>query len=167
VVAPATGSIWPAVAFWLTAFLSAALFAAVLIAPAWQQRESLRTRVMQLAAQCRHIQEANGRLERVVTALKHDPDFTGELARVELDFGPAGEQRLPAPLRHAKSPPTTPERAQSWTAPLVHLFARDAMTRHTALATAAVLAVVALAFFNQGKQRLEQEETEETEERKV
>ncbi len=143
-------SIWSLAAFWLVAFTASGLFAAVLLAPKWEQTEQLTGRVAQLADQCQYLSDGNERLERVLDALKHDPDFTIEIARSELDYGLPDEHRSPAPPQHrrdAKPPRSEPHRPNSWT-PVLRLFAGDAVVRNTALITAAIFAVVGLAFFH-------------------
>lgn len=145
---PPCESLWSLAAFWLITFAAATLFAAVLIAPAWKQREVLKVRVRHLAAQCRYLSDTNDHLDRVILSFKHDPEFSSEMARYELDYGAPGEQRLPAPARNWKRPAPPPEPEPVASAPLLQLFAHDTLVRQAALVTAAVLTVVGLAFFN-------------------
>src|SRR5438093_1158386 len=92
-----TESVWSLAAFWLVAFASAGLFAAVMIAPRWEQKQHIAARVRAATAQCASLSDANDHLNRVIEAFKHDPDFTGEMARSELGYVAPGEQRLAAP----------------------------------------------------------------------
>lgn len=152
---PPAESLTSLAAFWLVAFAAAALFAAVLIAPKWERHDFLVERVRQLTKQCEHVSDQAEHLERVIDALKHDPDFTAEMARYELDYGLPDEQRLPAP---AASPPRRRDESaaappESCWQPYVRLFARDAIVRLTALVTAAVFVVVGLAFFNSPREK--------------
>lgn len=148
--APAEEPIWSLLPFWFVAFAAAGMFAAVTIAPGLDQETQLTARVHQLADDCRELAEANHYLDRVVDALQHDPEFTAELARAELDYGVPGEQRLPAPVPPKKQPsPHRPERAATARSnPVLRLFAHDWLVRHTALLTAAACTVVAFTFFN-------------------
>ena len=57
------------------------------IAPALEHESLLTARVHRLAVECRHLSETNNHLERVIEAFRHDPEFTAELARSELDYG--------------------------------------------------------------------------------
>jgi hypothetical protein len=125
------------------------LFAAVLLAPRFEQQEQLTVRVLQLAGQCRYLQEMNAHLDRVSEAIEHDASFTAEMARYELDYSLPGEQRLPAPVREwrrPERPAPPPSRLQGW-APLIRLFAQDKPVRQAALLTAAVFAIVSLSLF--------------------
>jgi cell division protein FtsB len=145
-----TESVWSLAAFWLVAFAGAALFAAVTIAPRWEQKQHIATRVRAMTAQCASLSDTNDHLHRVIDAFKHDPDFTEEMARSELGYVAPGERRLAAPIRNVNRPaPSQPDPASTdlW-APFVRLFAHDRLVRQSALVTAAVFLVVALAFFH-------------------
>lgn len=143
-------SVWSLAAFWLIAFAAAGLLAAVLVAPKWEEKQLLQSRARDLALQCQYLSDRSNHLERVIEAFRHDPDFTSEIARTELDYGLLDEQRLLAPVRNWKrSQPPRPEppTASSWT-PLVRLFAHDQLVRRTSLLTATVFTLVGLACFN-------------------
>jgi cell division protein FtsB len=147
---PPDESVWSLGAFWLIAFAGTGLFAAVLIAPKWEQRQLLAARVRALAAQCVYASDVNAHLNRVIEAFKHDPEFTAEVARTELGYVMAGEQRWPAPIRNwdrPKPPKIEPQPANLWS-PFLRLFAHDTVVRRMATITAAVFFVVGLAFFN-------------------
>ena len=150
--APSAESVWSLAVFWLAAFTASALFAAVLIAPQWNQRETLVGRVRRLSAESKRLSDRRDHLRRVLEALEHDPEFVGEIARSELDFGLPQEQRLPAPIAKPKrlDPPTEPE-PDPWT-PIVQLFATDPIVRRTALVTAAALVLTGLIFFHPSRE---------------
>jgi len=143
-------SVWSLAAFWLVAFTGALLFAAVMIAPRWEQKQQLATRVRAATALGKSLSDANDHLNRVIDAFKHDPDFTAEMARSELGYVVHGEQLLAAPVRNLNRPDApefNPPPSDLW-APFVRLFAHDRLVRQTALITAVVFLVVALAFFH-------------------
>jgi cell division protein FtsB len=144
-----TESVWSLAAFWLVAFTASGLFAAVTIAPRWEQKQQIVTRVRAQTAQCASLSDTNDHLTRVIEAFKHDPDFTEEMARSELGYVAPGEQRLAAPVRDVKlhkAAAPAPQPPDLW-APFVRLFAHDRLVRQAALITAAVFLVVALVFF--------------------
>jgi cell division protein FtsB len=144
-------SVWVGVAFWLILFLATSLFAAVLLAPKWTRTELLDDRVAHLTAEVNRLNETHDRLGRLLEAFRHDPDFDRELARLELDYAQAGEQRLSEPAKaadlEAASNRATASRTEWWR-PVVQIFAQDQSLRRAALATAAILLVVGLACFN-------------------
>ena len=148
-------SVWSLGVFWRVAFAGAGLLAAVLIAPKWAQRQVLATRVRSLAAQCAYASDVNAHLHRITEAFKHDPDFTEEVARTELGYVMAGEQRLPVPVRSSdrpKPPKLDAEPDDLWT-PFLRLFAHDTVVRRAAMITAAVFFVVGLTFFNPSRKK--------------
>ncbi len=147
---PSDASVASSLAFWFVSLAAGALFAAVLIAPKWEQRESLRRRVSAIGAQCDAAKATNARLARVLDAFKHEPDYTLAIARKELDIVSGDELRLPAPAE--AEPAQMAARIESptetlWT-PFLRLYAHDRVVRQFSLVTAAVFAVVALTFFN-------------------
>jgi hypothetical protein len=143
-------SVWSLAAFWIVAFVGASLFAAVLIAPRWEERQALRARVSYQSMQCAYLGDVNDHFKRVIDAFKHDPDFNAEVARVALGYVAANEERVAAPVQNWARPrpphiePITPDLLD----PFIRLFARDKVVRHTALISAAIFIVVSLAFFN-------------------
>jgi hypothetical protein len=147
---PSDASVASSLAFWFVSLAAGALFAAVLIAPKWEHRESLRRRVSAIGAQCDAAKATNARLARVLDAFKHEPDYTLAIARKELDIVSGDELRLPAPAE--AEPAQMAARIESptetlWT-PFLRLYAHDRVVRQFSLVTAAVFAVVALTFFN-------------------
>ena len=143
-------SVWSLAAFWVVAFIGASLFAAVLIAPRWEEREALRARVRYQLIQCADLADVNDHYARVVNAFKHDPDFNAEVARFALGYVAPHEERLTAPVQNwsrPKPPHVTPEQPTVWD-PFIRLFAHDLVVRRTALISAAVFIVFSVAFFN-------------------
>ena len=148
-------SVWSLAAFWVVAFTGAGLFAAVMIAPRWEQKQLLAARVRVFGAQCSSLSDNNTRLAKVIEAFKHDPDFNKEMARYELGYVQPDEQRLPSPVRNfnrAKPPEPDTQPVDLWS-PFVRLFAHDRLVRETALISAAVFIVVGLALFNPRPER--------------
>ena len=147
---PSTESIVPTVIFWLVAFTATALFAAVLIAPRWEQSIAIDGRAQLLATQCRYLDQQNHQLSQVIESLKHDPEFTFELARCELDWSLPGEHRISAPTQNWNLPeaPLFQREPSAWWYPLLRVFAHDRLVRLTTSMTAAVFTLVGLAFFN-------------------
>jgi cell division protein FtsB len=147
-------SVWSLAAFWLVAFTAAGLFAAVLLAPKWEAKRLLRQRVTAMAAQCAYLNDSNEHLRRVIEAFEHDPEFTAELARFELDYSESGEERIPAPIRHWERPKPSQAIAEVdpfWT-PFIRTFAHDRVVRHAALGTAAIFMIVSIAFFRPARE---------------
>lgn len=151
-------SIWVGVTFWAVLFLSAALFGLVTLSPKWQRAELLRDRIASLSAETDRLAESNVKFEQLLEAFRHDPEFDRKLARLELDYVEAGEDRLtisdtptsPQPaaiVSHAASP-----RTGAWWSPCLQLFASDPSVRRAALVTAAILLVVSLACFNSARE---------------
>ncbi len=143
-------SVWSLAFYWLVAFAGVALFAAVLIAPKWERRRELVSRVCSQAAGCNYLADMNCHFNRVIDALKHDADFTNEMARNELGYVSPSEQRLPAPVLkwERPKPPVAEANADEVWAPFVRLFAHDNVVRQSVLITAVVFVVVSLTFFN-------------------
>lgn len=149
-------SVWPSVAFWLSAVASAALVAAVLLAPKLEVGEGLTRRARELAEECQKLDRTNANLRQLVDSLQHDPNLIGELARSEFDLGVAGEERLPVPAEPARvedaaAQPTTRASGggalEPWWRPVHELFVRDEYVRQVSLAVAAVLIVTGFTFF--------------------
>src|SRR5262245_29658223 len=143
-------SVWSLAAFWVVAFIGSSLFAAVLIAPRWEEREMLRARVRYQSIQCAYLADVNDHYARVIDAFKNDPDFNAEVARFALGYAAPNEERLTAPVQNRarpKPPRVQPEAPGIWD-PFIRLFARDLVVRRTALLSAAVFIIVSIAFFN-------------------
>jgi cell division protein FtsB len=81
--------------FWLALLTAAGLFAAVSLAPKLAAyldvRDEHRAGQLRLLA----LERQQAELERVIDALKHDPQFAAELARLQFDAVRPGEEILP------------------------------------------------------------------------
>jgi hypothetical protein len=143
-------SVWSLAAFWVVAFIGAGLFAAVLLAPRWEEHQALRARVRYQSIQCSYLADLNDHFIRVIDAFKHDPDFKVEAARFALGYARPNEERLSAPVQNwaRPKPPSFQGDPTQWHDPFIRLFAHDVVVRRTALISAAVFIVVSLAFFN-------------------
>jgi hypothetical protein len=143
-------------AFWCCLAVAASLFATVFLAPRLRTFRDLRREYdgleRELVTSERHVDY----LQKVVDALRHDPEFAAELARV--DFGVSGsEERIPvAPqLSLTGEPP-----AESVTAagaarpfprnlldtPLLDTLSDDRSVRASLLGAASLLLLVAFTF---------------------
>ena len=149
-------SLWPSIAFWLSAVAAAALVGAVLLAPKLEVGEGLAARARTLTIECQALDQRSEHLGQLLESLKHDPNLIGELARSEFDLAMAGEERIAVSpeARRATGVPTEaalPDRdrpaVEPWWRPIQVLFARDAMVRQVSLAAAAVLLVSGFTFF--------------------
>lgn len=143
-------SVWSLAAFWIVAFIGASLFAAVLIAPKWEQRQLLRERVRHQLALCAYLNDVNNHFQRVIDAFKHDPEFNAQVARFALGYAATNEQRVPAPIHRwdRPKPPEMKPAEPDALDPFIRLFARDRVARHTALLASAAFVIVSVAFFN-------------------
>jgi hypothetical protein len=87
----------PSLAFWLCLALSAAILAIVFLSPRLRTYRDLRRQYdrgeRDLVAAEANVDDLN----RVVDALKHDPDFSAELARVDLSVAGSEERIAVAP----------------------------------------------------------------------
>jgi cell division protein FtsB len=89
--------IWLSIGFWLCLFCGLGLFAAAFLAPRLVARDRLS---QELVASSQRLQEAEQRyrqMQRTIEALRTDPEFASELARVQLDAVRSGEEVLRVP----------------------------------------------------------------------
>ncbi len=151
-------------AFWCCLLVSAAILATVFLAPRLRTYRDLRRQYdglqRELVASERHVDY----LQKVVDALRHDPQFAAELARV--DFGVSrSEERIPvAPglslNDEATMDPETPQEAarpfpQSLLdTPLMETLADDRSVRASLLGAASLLVLVAFTFLCDTRPRL-------------
>jgi len=151
-------------AFWCCLAASAALFAAVFLAPRLRTYRELRRQYdgaqWELIASERHVDY----LQKVVDALRHDPQFAAELARV--DFGVSGsEERIPVPLAlNMNGEPTLDgERLQDsprpfaqslLDTPLMDKLSDDRSVRASLLGAASLLVLVSFTFLCDTRPRL-------------
>src|SRR5436190_7880535 len=99
-----TDSVWSLAAFWIVAFIGASLFAAVLIAPRWEERQALRKRVLYQSIQCSYLGDVNDHYRRVIEAFKNDREFNEEVARFALGYVSPNEERVAAPVQNWARP---------------------------------------------------------------
>ena len=146
-------SVWSLAAFWIVAFIGTSMFAAVLIAPRWEERQALSARVRAQSIQCAYLGDLNDHFRRVIDAFQHDPDFNAEVARLALGCVNPNEEHMAAPVQswtRPKPPRVEPAQPDALD-PFIQLFAHDKVVRRTALISAAVFIVFSLAFFNAGE----------------
>lgn len=89
--------IWLSIGFWLCLFCGLGLFAAAFLAPRLVARDRL---AQELVASSKRLEEAEQRyrqMQRTIEALRTDPEFASELARVQLDAVRSGEEVLRVP----------------------------------------------------------------------
>jgi cell division protein FtsB len=89
--------VWLSIGFWLCLFSGLGLFAVSFLAPRVVARERL---VRDLAASSQRLNSAEQRyrqMQRTIEALRTDPEFASELARVQLDAVRTGEEVLRVP----------------------------------------------------------------------
>jgi hypothetical protein len=145
-----------ALAFWCWLAIATGLFAAVALAP--RVRTFLNLRQEYVALQRKLVAEERrvDYLRRVSDALKSDPEFSGELARLDLQAtGP--EERIPVDpklILNAAPPDVFPDadavagetRASEMSQSLVNTLADDRMVRRNLLGASAVIMVAAFTF---------------------
>jgi hypothetical protein len=156
-------------AFWCCLAVSAAIFATVFLAPRLRTWRDLQReydgRQRELIASERQVDY----LQKVVDALRHDPQFAAELARV--DFGVSGsEERIPvaASLNLSGEPTLERETAQLAARPfpqnlldttLIDTLSDDRSIRASLLGAASLLVLVAFTLLCDTRARLQEVET--------
>jgi hypothetical protein len=148
-----TERLLPSLAFWLCLAFSAAILAVVFLSPRLRTYRDLRRQYDGLE---RDLVAAEGNvdnLNRIVDALKHDPDFAAELARADFSVGGSEERIAVAPalrLNGVSKPaqPVTPEAAHPFPqsaldTPLLDSFADNRPVRLSLLGAASLLVLVA------------------------
>lgn len=139
-------------AFWLTLLLSAVIFASVSLAPKLAHHLALENEYRSQQFELKRIEQQQTELERVIAALKDDPHFSAELARLEFDAVRPGEEILNVdtslalhpnrPVAAAVSHVSSPSPWQPW----VEIFANNSQLRFALLATAAGLILFAFGW---------------------
>lgn len=143
-------SIFPSIAFWLCLFLSAGLFAVVVLVPKLLVTERLAARHRQLEQRLDGVERRNAHLDQVIEAFHNDPEFVAEVARFDLGATGPGEQRISSEAPFAfRMPPAAPFATRPRPRWIVVLepFVVDQWVRDTALFTAAGLLIAGFAFF--------------------
>lgn len=144
--------------FWLCLLIAAALYAGVSLAPkyiAWEAwNRQYQTNQWELVG----LEQRMSQLEQVVAALKDDPQFSAELARIEFDALVPGEEVIPvsdgltyrpaAPVETAGTPAT--HSTPPWK-PWISAFASDAELRTRALTVAAALVLLGFTFLHDSR----------------
>jgi hypothetical protein len=145
---------FPALAFWCSLFIAAALFAVLALAPKLRTYRELSLEYDSLHRQLVSTERRTECLAKVADALEHDPDFAAELARTNFDAS-VGEERIPVgpQLRLAawdSEPTIAASHASSSVAlldgMLLNTLSDDRTVRVSLLAAAALLVLVSFAF---------------------
>ncbi len=140
------------VAFWLTLFAAAAVYAAVVLSPKMQQMLLLQREYVTGQWELVELEHSVHQMQRVAAALQQDPDFAAELARSR--FGtPEGNGTallVSDELSLEAGGPVLrqPAAALPWYYPLVATFAGHTRLRQAALATAAGLILAGFGFLH-------------------
>lgn len=142
-------------AFWLSLLFSAGLYAAVALSPKLlatvtlsRQREENQLRLVALEKQVQHLQ-------KVIEALKHDPNFAKELARTDFETAYPDEQRIPVDshlsLNMRSAGPDLAVAASNlpWYTPLLSAVANNREASNTLLTVAALLVIYAFTFLQE------------------
>jgi len=146
-------------AFWLTLFLCAGMYAAVALAPKLLRYAETRNRWRTNQQRLVMLEEKVGYLRQVARELQHDPEFAAELARIELNASRPGEERIPVDetLRlDAVNPAVVkPEEAfeHPWYLPALQQLAGNAALRRALLMAAAALLLFAFVFLHESQSR--------------
>lgn len=143
-------------AFWLCLFAAAGLYALVVLAPKLAEREQLRANYREFRGELVAQESRLLRLQQVSLALKTDPQFADELARLHLRAKAPGEELIPVegalalsqPL-DADTPTTRRRDVPAWYAPAVMALAGNPDARGVVLLAAVVLVLFAFAFLNE------------------
>ena len=145
-------------AFWFCLFLSAAMYAVVVLAPKWHTSQKLNSEHRNNQIQLVSLEQDVKRLGRIVTALENDTEFTAELARVDFGAVRPGDERLSVDedLRmnvHFLQQLTPPRfTRQAGSSELVRLFSQHRRLRHFTLAVAGLLSLFAFCFLLEPRQ---------------
>lgn len=141
-------------AFWLCLFVAAALFASVTLAPRLAAHIELRKEYQANQVELVGMESRMQYLEKVAEALKTDPHFAAEVARIDFDAARPGDERIAVDKTLSLSapkyePPTVPEAATiPWYAPLAQFLAKSAALRPLTLMVAGALVLVGFTFFH-------------------
>jgi hypothetical protein len=142
----------PSLAFWFCLACSAAILAIVFLSPRLRTYRDLRRQYDGLE---RELVAAEGNvddLNRVVDALKHDPDFAAELARADFSVGGSEERIAVAPPLRLNGMPKRTETVMSdarpfpqsaLDTPLLDSLADNRSVRSSLLGAASLLVLVA------------------------
>jgi cell division protein FtsB len=146
-------------AFWFSLLAATAAFAAVGLSPKLMEKARLAGEYTANHERLLRIERENEQLQRVIDAIRNDPEFASELKRVEFDAVGTGEEIIPVDTslklepREIASTVTVPVVSPVWYQPLVAPFAERRLLRQTLLAAAAALIVVSFTWFQPGGPR--------------
>lgn len=141
-------------AFWLCLFVAAALFASVTLAPRLAAHIELKKEYQANQVELVGMESRMQYLEKVAEALKTDPHFAAEVARIDFDAARPGDERIAVDKTLSLSapkydPPAMPEAATvPWYAPLAQFLAKSAALRPLTLMVAGALVLVGFTFFH-------------------
>ncbi|MGE3313798.1 MAG: hypothetical protein AB7O26_01695 [Planctomycetaceae bacterium] len=141
-------------AFWLCLVAAAGLFASVTLAPRLAAHLELKEEYQANQIELVGMESRMQYLEKVAEALKNDPQFAAEVARIDFDAARPGDERIAVDKTLSLSapkydPPALPEaEVAPWYAPIAETLARSAALRPLTLLVAAALVVVAFTFLH-------------------
>ena len=144
-------------AFWLSLLFSAALYAAVALAPKLLDYVALDTEFQTNQAELVSLEQRVTHLERVSDALRNDPEFAAELARIDFEASRPGDERIAVePLLSLEADPATTRLASAaidgpvaWYIPLLEALTRNRTLRMSLLAIAVIVMVGAFTFLHE------------------
>lgn len=141
--------------FWLTLLVAAGLFAAVSLSPKIASYLALCDEYRTQQEELVELERQHAELERVIAALKDDPQFAAELARLEFDAVRPGEEILSVdsslsltPNARAPLPKPRPVVRSPWR-PWVGVLASAQPLRKTLLLVAAGLVLFAFGWLRE------------------
>jgi cell division protein FtsB len=148
------------VAFWICLFVSAGLYATVVLSPKLvaylvlnREYVANQWRLAELSRQVAHF-------EKVIQAQKHDPAFIREQARSAFDVAPSKEQTIPVD-RHLRlnielgsNRLAAPPRSLPWYAPLLASVACSRRAGNVLLVSAMGLVLIAFTVFRERRSNL-------------
>jgi cell division protein FtsB len=139
-------------AFWICLIAAAGIYAAVALSPKTLAYVRLQNQCFANQVHLVSLERQVQYLGRVAAALKSEPEFAAELARVEFDAVRPGDERIPvdrrlsinAPVREPA--PYASSLQTSWTESLLEPFAHDRSVRVALLAIAGAMVLTAFTF---------------------
>lgn len=145
-------------AFWPCLLFAAALYAAVALSPPLLTYLTLRQQHHEGQLRLVSLKDQVDRGQKVIDALKHDPNFAKEMARADFKVAHPDEQRIPVDAalalpHHAAGPDLTVAPPDlPWYAPLIRLVADHHQFGNLLLAIAAGLVIYAFAWLQERQQ---------------
>jgi len=163
---PGSTSIWLSLAFWMSLIIAAALFASVALATRVLTYGELEGRAQALRLRLIEIDDRCQRLEKVVTALRQDPQFLDHWKRAEFETKEPTEEVLSTEMDlnltevwapRNESPLTI---VRPWWLSTVAYFAYSSQLRIGLLSASAALILVAFTFFHPASLRQMEQQLE-------